>query len=307
MPQPPFPEVVDSTMISTFRACGRKFELEYLHHWRPKMPNVHLHAGKAFAEGLEVARKAFYDNGESEEEAIARGMGALLKAYGSFECPEDSPKSADRMAAAFEYTMSQYRMDDPTIAAPIVLPSGKRAIEFSFVEPLDFPHPVTGQPILFSGRFDMIVNFAGGAFGEDDKTTSSLGASWSKQWDLRSQFTAYCWGANKGGLNLQGFLVRGTSILKTKFDTQQAITYRPSWMIDRWYNEVMRNLEDMVLSWKSGQWAYNLDESCNSYGGCIFRKVCLSQDADTWLRADFERRRWDPVHRIEIPIIEEPV
>jgi hypothetical protein len=302
MTRPPFPEVVDSSMIAAFRACPQKFNLEYLQHWRPKTPNVHLHAGKAFAEGLEVARKAFYDDGYAEDKAVALGFGALLKAYGTFECPKDSPKSADRMAAAYEYTMSQYRLSDPSIAAPIVLPSGKHAIEFSFVEPTDFLHPVTQQPILFSGRFDEIVNFGGGIFGEDDKTTSSLGASWSKQWDLRSQFTAYCWGAQRGGLALQGFLVRGTSILKTKFDTQQAITYRPDWMVDRWYKQLLRDLKRMADSWESGVWDFNLDKSCNSFDGCTFRKVCLSKEPQVWLEQGFEQRRWDPVHRIEVAV-----
>jgi hypothetical protein len=291
-------------MIAAFRACPQKFNLEYLQHWRPKMPNVHLHAGKAFAEGMEVGRKAFYDEGLPEDEAIAKGFGALLKAYGDFECPEDSPKSADRMAAAYEYTMSQYRMGDPSVARPITLPSGKRAIEFSFTEPTDYVHPETGQPVLFCGRFDSIVNFGGGVFGEDDKTTSSLGASWSKQWDLRSQFTAYCWGAQKGGLPLQGFLVRGTAILKTKFDTQQAITYRPDWMVQRWYEQLLRDLARMEASWRSGLWDYNLDESCNSFGGCIFKKICLSKEPEVWLEQGFERRRWDPVNRLEIPIVE---
>ena len=291
-------------MISALRACGQKLNLEYFQHWRPKQPNVHLHAGKSFAVGLEVARKGFYDEGLDEATAVAKGFGALLLAYGSFETPEDSPKSADRMAAAYEYTMHQYRLSDPAIAAPIILPSGKRAIEFSFVEPVDFLHPETGNPILFSGRFDEVVNFGGGIFGEDDKTTSSLGASWSKQWDLRSQFTAYCWGAQKGGLALQGFLVRGTSILKTKFDTQQAITYRPAWMVDRWYEQLLRDLAHMQKMWESGIWDYNLDESCNAYGGCVFRKICLSNNPEVWLEQGFERRRWDPIHRIEIPVVE---
>ncbi len=45
--RPPFPEIVDSTIIGSFRSCRRKFELEYLNHWKPKVPSVHLHAGGA--------------------------------------------------------------------------------------------------------------------------------------------------------------------------------------------------------------------------------------------------------------------
>lgn len=298
----PFPEVVDSTMIAEFRACPYLFFKTYMEHWKTRQLSVHLHAGAAFARGCEVGRKAFWDAGIPERDAIAKGLLALLTAYGDFECPDDSPKSADRMAAAYEYMCSSYPMlHDPM--KPIKLGDG-HAIEFSFAEPLDFTHPTTGQPVLYSGRFDQIVEYANQPFGFDDKTTGSLGASWSKQWDLRSQFTAYCWGARKADIPVAGFIIRGVGILKTKFDTQQAITYRAPWQIEQWYETLMQDLTDMRGYWERQFWKRNLSESCNAYGGCSMRRVCLSQDPDTWLRQDFERRRWDPITRTEtiIPI-----
>ena len=187
-------------------------------------------------------------------------------------------------------------------AVPVTLPGGKKGIEFSFAEPLDLLHPVTGNPLIFVGRMDMVCDYAGGRFGEDDKTTSSLGANWSKQWDLRSQFTAYCWGARQAGLPLSGFLVRGVSILKTKYDTQQALTYRPDWMIDLWYENTLRKLGDFIRQWESGVFDLNYDESCNSYGGCEFKQVCQSRDPEPWLKGSFIRKRWDPVLREEIEL-----
>ena len=262
---------------------------------------MHLHAGGAYARGLEVARKAFFIDGHSESEAIEQGAGALLTAYGNFDCPEDSAKSATRMAGAFEFYFTRYPMASDH-AVPATLPGNARGIEFSFVEPIDASHPETNEPILFSGRFDELVDYAGGRYGLDDKTTSQLGASWSRQWDLRSQFTAYCWGAAQGGFPLIGFIVRGVSILKTKYETAEAITYRPQWQIDRWYHQVLKDVIRMKMMWMTNDWDYDLNEACNSYGGCNFKKVCLSDDPQTWLDAEFVRRRWDPVTRVETPL-----
>lgn len=296
--RPPFPPVVDSTMLATFRSCPRKFELEFLRHYKSLTPSVHLVAGAAYARGLEVARKAYYEESLPDLVAQGRGLAALLAAYGDFQCQEDSAKSATRMAGALEFHFSQYPLpSDPAI--PHCLPSGARAIEFSFVEPTDIPHPETGNPILYSGRFDMVVDFQGGLYGLDDKTTSALGATWPKQWDLRSQFTAYCWGASRAGFPLQGFLIRGISILKTKYETQQAITYRPAWTIERWYSQTQKDLRRMIQMWESGQFDYNLDHACTEYGGCSFRQPCLSPEPDRWLAVGFERRAWDPVERTE--------
>lgn len=296
--RPPFPSVIDSSLISAARSCGRKVELEYFLHFKPRTPNVHLHAGKSFARGLEVVRESFYVEGKSPQDSIADGLRALLVEYGDFECPEDSAKSCARMMGALEYYFSVWPLGEDK-AVPHLLPSGARAIEFNFLEPLDFAHPETGEPLFYSGRFDQIVDYAGAIFGEDDKTASSLGASWGRQWDLHPQFTAYCWGAAKGGLPLEGFLVRGCSILKTKYDHQQAITYRPAWRIDRWYEQLLRDLKTLVESWDSGHFDYNEGHSCNEYGGCLFQSVCQSKDPEPFLEAGFVRRRWDPVLRIE--------
>jgi len=179
------------------------------------------------------------------------------------------------------------------------LPGGKRGIEFSFAEPTDVQHPESGDPIIYAGRMDAIMEMDRMILGEDDKTASQLGTSWPRQWDLRSQFTGYTWGALQSGIKLDGFLVRGVSILKTRYDTMEAITYRPTWQIDRWYAQLCRDIETMKRAWEEGYFDYNLDHACTEYGGCPFRDVCLMKDPQPLLEQRYERRRWDPVKRTE--------
>lgn len=302
--RPPFPAIIDSTLIAAFRSCPRKAFLEFFHHWKSKEKSVHLHAGAAYARGLEVARNAFYVEGKAEEDCVALGVGALLEFYGDFQCPEDSSKSASRTAGALEFYFHQYPMSTDK-AVPIVLPSGKRAIEYGGLEVLDEHHPETDDPLQFSWRMDMAVTWEGMKLGEDDKTASQLGASWPRQWDLRSQFTNYIWGAGRNGLVLDGFLVRGVSILKTKYDTLQAITYRPAWMIERGYEQMMRDIRRMKAMWLEGYFDYSLDHACTEYGGCQFRQICLTRAPESILPQLYERRRWDPIRREELPVNQE--
>lgn len=300
--RPPFPNVLDSSLIASFRSCPKKALMESLEHWKPKRQSVHLHAGKAYAEGMERTRVAYYVEGQDEDTAIAMGLAALLTAYGDFECPPESAKSAERMAGALEFYFAQpdYRLGQDK-AVPMELPGGGTGIEFSFLEPIpEVLHPETGDPMLFAGRMDMMCVYEGSMhLGEDDKTTSRLGASWPRQWDMRSQFTSYVWGAAQAGIKLDGFLVRGVSILKTKYDTLQAITYRPQWIIDRWYKQMVKDAQRMIQCWESGYWDYSLDHACEEYGGCPFRSVCLMREPQALLDLHFEQRRWDPVKRIE--------
>lgn len=302
--RPPFPKHIDSSMMKSFKGCPRKAELEYFNHWKPKNPSVHLHAGGAFAHGLEAARRAFYEQGKPHEDCVAIGAGALLEFYGDFECPDHIAKSPSRMVGALEYYFSNYRMDTDH-AKPYEWAPGKRAIEFSFATPLPVDHPTSGEPLIYSGRSDMIVDMAGGLFIEDDKTASQLGASWQSQWDLRSQFTGYCWSAKQASLPVDGVLVRGVSILKTKYETQQVITYRREWEMQRWLEQLVIQLERMKQMWAAGAFDYNLDEECNAYGGCLFRRVCMSQDPQPWLEGYYEQRVWDPLTHTENRLTDE--
>lgn len=298
-----FPGLIDASLLSSFKSCPELCRKIYLEHFKSKTPSVHLHAGGAFASGIERTRTAFFVEGKDSDTSIAEGVGELLRFYGDFDCPADSAKSAERMAGAFEFYWSNYPLgthdDHGNRIDPVELPGGKRAIEVNFAEPLPISHPDTGDPLIYCGRLDAILNYAGGRYITDEKTTTQLGASWSRQWDLRSQFTGYAWGARQIGIKVDGALVRGISILKTKYDTQQAISYRPDWMIDRWYAEMLLWVEDLKRCYQTGSFRHNFDHSCAEYGGCQFREACSTQDETPWLETYFERREWNPLLRTE--------
>jgi hypothetical protein len=296
----PFPDVIDATWLHEARSCLEKLRLGSFMHYKPTGQSVHLHAGAAFAKGLEVARTEFYANGRDAEYATMAGVLALQTAYGDFTPPDGSAKGRDRMMGALAYYFDQWPLGADE-ARPMAGPQGPM-IEFSFIEPLPIAHPVTGNPLLYSGRADMICTLGDGpgVYIEDDKTASSLGATWSQQWDMRSQFTGYSWAYRQiFGKPPAGVLIRGVSILKTKYDHAQAITYRPEWQIDRWLTQVQRDVARVVEAWRSGYWDFNLDESCNHYGGCQFRQLCLQHDPTDWIAMNFERRAWNPVTRVE--------
>lgn len=304
--RPPFPTAIDSTMLKTARACLRKFELEYLFHWKSKSPSIHLHAGKAFASALEETRRAYWEDKLSPPEALERGMARMVVEYGTFDQPHDTAKTLPRMLGALDFYFQNWPLDvDPL--KPYKWAENRYAIEFSFASALPFINPQTGEPVIYTGRSDYIGEMNDALYIVDDKTTSQLGASWVNQWDLRSQFTGYTWHARDvASLPVQGCVVRGVSILKTKYDKAEVITYRPQWQVDRWLTQVIHDLTRLAQAWESGYFDYNLDEECNSYGGCLFRRVCLAQPENQihWLEADYEKRVWDPLAREEKPLIE---
>lgn len=298
------PTAIDSSMMAAFKSCPTKFLLSYVENWRSGDSSVHLVAGGAYASALEESRRAYYEKGWSKQDSEALGLKVLIEKYGDYDPPIESPKSLARMMGALEFYYDQYPFDND-LATPIDLGDSKRGIEFTFAIPLPILHPDTGQPILYCGRTDMLVNFAGGVYVLDDKTTSSLGSQWAKQWQLRSQFTGYVFACHQVGIPVQGAIVRGVSILKTKYDTQQAITPRSPFLVQKWYTQLLKDLTRMVEMYKvyrdtGSREAFDvsLDEACNSYGGCSFTRVCESPQPDVWLEGGFSKIVWNPIERI---------
>lgn len=296
----PFPETIDSTMLGTFRACPQKYFRQYMQHYKPRGESVHLIAGGAFAEGVEYARRAFYIDGKTPKESEAAGIAALLRKYGDYSPPIESAKSVERMVGALVFYFDRWPLGQDG-AVPIDR-EGVRGIEYSFAEPFPFLHPVTRDPLLYTGRADMLAHYAGGRFAFDEKTTTSLGARWADQWEMRSQFTGYCWASKNSGYDIQGVLVRGVCIQKTQYNTAEVVTYRPQHVIDRWLEQSVRDLQRLQRMWEENYYDYDLDHACNEYGGCAFKRVCTSQNPESWLKTDFEIRIWDPLKREEVAV-----
>lgn len=294
-----FPATIDNSIRSNFAACEAKFHHGFISNLSPAGTSVHLHAGGAFAHGIEATRRAFYEGGASSEDAIGHGIAELLLYYGDFDCPPESAKSAERMAGALEFYFERYGLENDYIKP--WTDGHSTGIEFSFAIPLPIAHPETGNPILYTGRFDMLGEHRDGSlFIVDEKTSTQLGASWSKQWEMDAQFTGYCFGARQYGKPVAGAIIRGVSILKTKYDSVECPIYRSNWQIDRWYRQLLRDVQRMIEIWRDGDPNYQLDKSsCGAYGGCSFALLCNSPHPEKWAAIDFEPRQWHPMLREE--------
>lgn len=310
-PEHRFPVVIDSSMRTDYSACPKKFYYRHIRGLQPLGVNIHLNAGGAYADALETFRKEFYGNKTSFEDARALGVLALLKSYGEPDFDPSEAKQWYRMVDAFMSYLEQWHPNtDYLKPAMMTLHHGEEepAVEFSFSLPIDDSifHPETGDPLLYVGRFDMLGIMNDTMFVVDDKTTSRLGQQWSMQWDLRSQFTGYCWGAREFGHPVGGAIIRGTAILKTKITHAEAIVYRPEFIIDRWVERLVSDTERMVLDYRDccrtdhlsvDTYYPNMGEengSCASYSGCAYRQLCESPMPEAWIDGNFEVSFWDP-------------
>lgn len=292
---PHFPSVLDNTMVSAYRACGKKLWWRHVEMLQKGEQSIHLISGGAFAKGLEVTRKSYFDKNLSFEDSLAFGAAALFNAYGNVDpSPKYSAKEARNMVGALAYYFETWPIDK--IITPKVI-GARHAIEWNFAVPIPNAfHPDTKAPILYCGRFDMVGEHENKMLvGEDDKTTSQLGESWFNRWKLSNQILGYCWGAREHGLNLGAFNVRGISLLKNSYGHAEALVMVNDWMIDRFVSNLQHTVKRMIHSYQSNTWEMDMGSSCSAYGGCDFLVLCQSHQPEVWKEINFTKNEWNPL------------
>ena len=288
----PFPEIIDNSMREAWVKCPQFFFRKYVQNWDHPVPSVHLHAGAAYAKGLEVLRREFYDRGATPQAALLAATRALISTYGDFET--DTAKTLWNTVSALVFYFDTY-----PLATDYITPwrSGdESALEFTFAIPLPITHPETGNPLLYAGRFDMLANLRGALCIYDDKTTSQLGKQWANNWLLSSQMTGYIWAAQQYGFATNCFVIRGVSITAAgNHGTEEYIGYRQPWMIERWYEQLLDEIHAMLRAYETNRYPLNQSKSCAGFSGCEFLSVCTSPNPDRWLESNFARRAYNPL------------
>ena len=303
-----FPSVIDSTIVAAFTACPLKAYREYFLRLGSPTPSIHLHAGGAVARAIEVTRRCRWEEELSFEDSLERAFVAFTEFWGDVETPDfgtGANKTFERCWQAVEYYFEQYPIDTDPIR-PYIFPDGKTGIEFTFSIPLPITNPDTGDPIIYAGRADLLGYYRDASAIIDEKTTTSLGATWPDQWKLRGQFFGYIWAARQSGIHATTGLVRGIAILKTKFNHMQVPLIYKDFMIDRWYQSMITKVNHMTELYKYTKehpevppetiWTMSFGSACSEYSGCMFRDLCTSPKPTRWY-SDYAIRQWNPLEK----------
>lgn len=290
------PHHIDSTMLTAFRACPQKYFLEFVRGVRPREKSIDLHAGGCFAKALEVVYRLAH-RGYPIYTALGQAELVFHQMWGDFVIlDERNPKQPDRVWEAILDYVRVYGVLTDRVQPYRV--NGEPTYEYSFAIPLDFPgfpkHPVTGDPFIFCGRFDMLGEFNGVPIVRDEKTSKAAGDKWADQWDLRGQFIGYLWACNLLGIPVDTVCIRGVIIQKTQIRQLEAIRPFSKNLRDRWFIQLREDLHRLVNAYEAGYWDYNFGDSCHSYSGCMFKLFCETGEPDNWL-SNFVENRWNPL------------
>lgn len=322
--QPP-PVHIDSTQLTTWRACRRKYLWSVIYALYPMGKSVHLIAGAAVAAGLEAVRRFIFTHPKPEsiglEDMLSVAWEPFRAEWGDYIIPATDQKSfVNTFNALRAYLVEFDPRFDPI--QPYRRPDGSPAVEYTFAIPTGISHPSGGE-FLFTGRFDLLGLYNELPVVVDEKTTSAIGFTWANQFELRGQFMGYVWACQQVGLQLDTAVVRGVGIMKSKEQNATAILQFTPAQISRWERQMRRDVIAIANTWEELNayiapkehpgtitlvpprltegdleelYPYNFADSCTSYGGCAFLDLCKSARPEVYFN-NYVRHVWDPLAR----------
>lgn len=313
MTVPIFPAVIDNSMRKELVKCQKIAHYKFERGLTLETQAPDLIAGGAFAAGCEATRKAYYLKQKNMQDALSEGMDALVEFFGDYVPPPPkkykTAKTKERMLGALAYYFGKNNLDEQTIK-PIVL-GDRMGIEMSFAYEIPILHPTSGANLKYVGRYDMLgIDDNGLVWVVDEKTTGDMGEGWINQWSLDSALSGYCWGARKaldehgmGDLVIAGALINGVAIRalsnEMPYEHRGVFVPRQQWEVDRWYQQMLRDVGGWVQAFQQQNHNQVLDHACALYNNpCMYAPMCKSANPKP-LEQNYVIKFWNPLARDE--------
>ena len=312
----------DSTSLGLLKACPRLYQYTMLEGWQSRDESIHLRFGIEYHTALQdyaVSRAKGINNDDAIHDTIRALHGRVFDWDPDRNSRAGKYKNRETIVGLVIDYLDHF-IEDP--AETFILDNGEPAVELSFRFALDWgpssnaPYlselgPVASfvdaalqpQPYLLCGHLDRVVDFSGGLYVMDRKTSvQTLSSYYFNQWAPNNQMTLYSL-AGKVVLNqaVKGVIIDAAQVLLEKPNNfQRGFTYRTEDQLAEWLQDLRFWLHNAETYATANYWPQN-DTSCGMYGGCKFREVCSKspQVREQYLKATFDKlpddEKWNPL------------
>jgi hypothetical protein len=281
----------DSTSFGWLKECPRKYYYMQIEGWDSPIHALELQFGIWYGQALE--HYDHYRISWAHEEALRMVVDEFMtKTWGwAGWDPPNTNRNRETLIRSIIWYLEEFRLDP---FETYILENGKPAVELSFRFELPYG-PQEGQPYLLCGHLDRVVNFSGGLYVTDRKTTkSTISSDWFSRFDLDNQMSLYTIAANVVfHAPVKGVVIDGAQIAVGFTRYARGLTYRTPAQTDEWLADTKLYLRQAEAYAKANYWPMN-EKSCFL---CIFKRVCSKDPAvrQTMLESDFVKRKWNPL------------
>jgi len=195
-------------------------------------------------------------------------------------------RNQEQAIMVFSNYISTY-LDEPweiiSLERPFSLPL--MTVEVDAKLPMDVKHAAAGTQVdeidvYWTGRIDMLVKHNEANRLVDHKTTSVLGPTYWRAFDMSQQMEGYCWAAEQiTGQNFNDVIInvlasrRPTKTGKKVEFARENFHYTPL-RIDRWRENTKTLVAGFIQDLFENSFAYKTAWCVGKYGTCPYHDVC---------------------------------
>jgi len=285
----------DSSKITTYMTCRRKYFYLYLLGWAPDTPSLPLVHGEAWHRGME---KLLLDRSNIDG-AIDAYTNYYRRFYGQDLDDDYAPRSPKGILESYVTWLAKYKDDTfrvlHTEVSGFVITSAKSSLNF---------------------RIDAIIEDKDGIWVLDHKTTGSTSNIYAEHFIVSFQMLAYIHAAlmHFPDMPVQGLIVNRSTFLKTRTEHERIIIRKSPEMLGLWLAEAEDYLYDINQDIEKLSVTKDSDgvmiafrrntESCTKYFMmCPYFYFCSAWPNPLKrcheVPVGFKQKWWDPSNRLE--------
>lgn len=290
----------DATSLTALKTCPRYYQYNIIEGYVTRQENIHLRWGSEYNNAQVMYHRARTE-GKDHRDAMKAAVLFALASTWDYDLgrpwSSDLPyKTRETLVRALIWYFTQFEEDSLKTDK---LAGGEAAVEMNFRLRLDQYSDLTGEEYLLCGYLDRKVEFNGGEWITDWKTTRyALDEKYFNQYSPNNQVSTY---AFAGGViskdnPIKGVIIDAVQLGVTfaRFERKE-IARHPS-QLEEWYRDAMFYIRQNEKFVEDNYWPQN-DTSCDKFGGCPYRAVCsaIPDIRQRLLDGLFHKRTWDPL------------
>jgi len=289
----------DSTSLGALKRCPRYYQYNIVEGYTGRAESIHLRFGIEYNDSM-VAYNKSRAQGNDHEQGVRDAVRYALTHTWDYKLnrpwTSDLPmKTRETLVRSIVWYLEKFE-NDPL--ETIILQNGQPATEVSFRINLDIHSELTGEGYLICGYLDRMVNFNGGVWITDKKTTRyALDEKYFAGYSPNTQVSQYDFaGQIMSPEPVKGVLIDAVQLGVTFSRFQRAQIGRTDAQREEWLHDSMHFIRQNEEYVKNDYWPQN-DQGCNLYGGCPYREVCAAtpEIRPKLLEGLYVKRIWDPL------------
>lgn len=298
-PLPPLPLLdnclfLDNSALELISTCQRQAQYYILHKREKASDRSALKFGGILHKMLE----ANYRNlSASPDLRLSLMLDAATEGFASWS-PDPSDYRNYDSAVGFaqryikEYPIEEFEVPVSRVELPFATPIGEFAIGGRTIK------------IIWQGRIDLIPERSGTMFFMDHKSTSMMGPTYFKEFDLSSQFKGYGWATKElmgimpayGVVNALG--IRAPSKTGKQYEFQRYSVRFTEDDLDEWRSDTMHLIGTFIQNYFAGFFPRSTKWCVGKYGACQYFDVCIlprGQREMMLSTGDYKDVTWNPL------------